>query len=94
MCWGAGCGAVEVASGSGRDRLRIRARNEHQLCFRVASVFWSTAHLSAAEREIERIEARRKKLVESIMEGVPARQVVAVAGACSRRYLQLWSGAA
>jgi site-specific DNA recombinase len=29
------------------------------------------ASLSAAEREIERIEARRKKLVESIMEGVP-----------------------
>src|SRR5207249_3753705 len=28
--------------------------------------------LSAAEREIERIEARRKKLVESIMEGGPA----------------------
>ena len=27
--------------------------------------------LSSAEREIERIEARRKKLVESIMEGVP-----------------------
>jgi site-specific DNA recombinase len=31
--------------------------------------------LSAAEREIERIEARRKKLVESIMEGVPASEV-------------------
>jgi len=33
------------------------------------------AGLSAAEREIERIEARRKKLVESIMEGVPASEV-------------------
>ncbi len=33
------------------------------------------ASLSAAEREIERIEARRKKLVESIMEGVPASEV-------------------
>jgi hypothetical protein len=32
------------------------------------------ASLSAAEREIERIELRRKKLVESIMDGVrPAR---------------------
>ena len=30
------------------------------------------AGLSAADREIERIEVRRKKLVESIMEGVPA----------------------
>jgi hypothetical protein len=30
------------------------------------------ADLTAAEREIERIEARRKKLVESIMDGVPA----------------------
>src|SRR5688500_6924293 len=33
------------------------------------------ASLSSAEREIERIEARRKKLVESIMEGVPASEV-------------------
>ena len=33
------------------------------------------AGLSAAEREIERIEVRRKKLVESIMEGVPASEV-------------------
>ena len=33
------------------------------------------ASLSAAERAIERIEARRKKLVESIMEGVPASEV-------------------
>ncbi|HXW07777.1 MAG TPA: recombinase family protein [Vicinamibacterales bacterium] len=33
------------------------------------------AGLSAAEREIERIEARRKRLVESIMEGVPASEV-------------------
>jgi len=33
------------------------------------------AGLSAAEREIERIETRRKKLVESIMEGVPASEV-------------------
>jgi site-specific DNA recombinase len=33
------------------------------------------AGLSSAEREIERIEARRKKLVESIMEGVPANEV-------------------
>src|SRR5258706_13429529 len=33
------------------------------------------AGLSADEREIERIEARRKKLVESIMEGVPASEV-------------------
>src|SRR3981189_3080712 len=33
------------------------------------------AGCSAAEREIERIEARRKKLVESIMEGVPAGEV-------------------
>jgi site-specific DNA recombinase len=33
------------------------------------------ASLSAAEREIERIEARRKKLVESIREGVPASEV-------------------
>ena len=33
------------------------------------------ASLSAAEREIERIEIRRKKLVESIMEGVPASEV-------------------
>jgi site-specific DNA recombinase len=31
--------------------------------------------LSAAEREIERIEVRRKKLVESIMDGVPASEV-------------------
>jgi len=31
--------------------------------------------MSAAECEIERIEARRKKLVESIMEGVPASEV-------------------
>jgi site-specific DNA recombinase len=33
------------------------------------------AGLSTAEREIERIEVRRKKLVESIMEGVPASEV-------------------
>ena len=33
------------------------------------------ASLSAAEREIERIEVRRKKLVESIMDGVPASEV-------------------
>jgi site-specific DNA recombinase len=33
------------------------------------------ASLSAVEREIERIEARRKKLVECIMEGVPASEV-------------------
>ena len=33
------------------------------------------ANLSAAEREIERIEVRRKKLVEYIMEGVPASEV-------------------
>jgi site-specific DNA recombinase len=33
------------------------------------------ATLSAAEREIERIEVRRKKLVESIMDGVPASEV-------------------
>ena len=33
------------------------------------------ADLSAAENEIERIEVRRKKLVESIMEGVPASEV-------------------
>ena len=33
------------------------------------------ADFSAAEREIERIEARRKKLVESIMDGVPASEV-------------------
>jgi DNA invertase Pin-like site-specific DNA recombinase len=33
------------------------------------------ASLSAAEREIARIEARRRKLVESIMEGVPASEV-------------------
>jgi site-specific DNA recombinase len=33
------------------------------------------AGLSAAENEIERIEIRRKKLVESIMEGVPASEV-------------------
>jgi flagellar motility protein MotE (MotC chaperone) len=33
------------------------------------------ASLSAAEREIDRIEARRKKLVESIMDGVPASEI-------------------
>ena len=33
------------------------------------------AGLSAAEREIEWIEVRRKKLVESIMDGVPASEV-------------------
>ena len=33
------------------------------------------ADLSAAEREIDRIEARRRKLVESIMDGVPASEV-------------------
>jgi site-specific DNA recombinase len=33
------------------------------------------ASLSAAEREMERIEVRRKKLVESIMDGVPASEV-------------------
>ena len=33
------------------------------------------ASRSAAEREIERIEVRRKKLVESIMDGVPASEV-------------------
>jgi site-specific DNA recombinase len=33
------------------------------------------ASLSAAERKIEHSEARRKKLVESIMEGVPASEV-------------------
>jgi site-specific DNA recombinase len=33
------------------------------------------ATLSAADREIERIEVRRKKLVESIMDGVPASEV-------------------
>jgi hypothetical protein len=33
------------------------------------------ASLSSAEREIERIEARRKKLVQSIMEGVPAKRL-------------------
>jgi hypothetical protein len=29
------------------------------------------ASLSAAEREIDRIEARRRKLIEMVMEGVP-----------------------
>ena len=29
------------------------------------------AGLSAAEREIERIEVRRKKLIEMVMDGVP-----------------------
>jgi site-specific DNA recombinase len=33
------------------------------------------ATLTAAEREIERIEVRRKKLVQSIMDGVPASEV-------------------
>jgi len=33
------------------------------------------ATLTAAEREIERIEVRRKKLVQSIMDGVPATEV-------------------
>jgi hypothetical protein len=33
------------------------------------------ASLSAAEREVARIEVRRKKLVESIMEGVPVSEV-------------------
>ena len=33
------------------------------------------ADLTAAEREIERIEERRKKLVKSIMDGVPASEV-------------------
>jgi hypothetical protein len=33
------------------------------------------ASITAAEREMERIEARRKKLVESIMDGVPASEV-------------------
>src|SRR5262245_36619637 len=33
------------------------------------------ATLTAAEREIERIEVRRKKLVQSIIDGVPAREV-------------------
>src|SRR6266850_6658629 len=33
------------------------------------------ATLSAAEREIERIEVRRKKLVQSIIDGVPASEV-------------------
>ena len=33
------------------------------------------ASLSVAEREIERIETRRRKLVESIMEAVPANEV-------------------
>jgi site-specific DNA recombinase len=33
------------------------------------------ASLSAAEREIDRIEARRKKLIEMVMEGVPASEV-------------------
>src|SRR3954462_6267585 len=33
------------------------------------------AGLSAAEREIDRIEARRKKLIEMVMDGVPAAEV-------------------
>jgi hypothetical protein len=33
------------------------------------------AGLSAAEREIERIEGRRKKLIEMVMEGVPPSEV-------------------
>ena len=33
------------------------------------------AGLVAAERETQRLEARRAKLVESIMEGVPGREV-------------------
>src|SRR5262245_64104965 len=33
------------------------------------------ATLTAAEREVERIEIRRKKLVQSIMDGVPASEV-------------------
>ena len=33
------------------------------------------ANLTAAEREIERMEIRRKKLVESIMDGDPASEV-------------------
>jgi hypothetical protein len=33
------------------------------------------AGLSAAEREIDRIEARRKKLIEMVMEGVPPSEV-------------------
>ncbi len=48
------------------------------------------ASLSAAEREIERIEIRRKKLVESIMEGVPASEVKDElnANAARREHLQ------
>ena len=33
------------------------------------------ASLSAAEREIDRIEVRRKKLIEMVMEGVPPSEV-------------------
>jgi hypothetical protein len=33
------------------------------------------ANLSAAEREIERIEVRRKKLIEMVMDGVPSTEV-------------------
>jgi hypothetical protein len=33
------------------------------------------ASLTAAEREIERMEVRRKKLVQSIIDGVPASEV-------------------
>ena len=33
------------------------------------------ANLSAAEREIERIEVRRKKLIEMVMDGVPPAEV-------------------
>ena len=49
-------GGSVTAIGSSVNRLRIEHRTG----------------LVAAEREIERIEARRKKLVESITEGVPA----------------------
>jgi hypothetical protein len=33
------------------------------------------AHLTGAERELARLEARRQKLVQSIMDGVPGSEV-------------------
>jgi site-specific DNA recombinase len=54
------------------------------------------AGLSAAEREIERIEARRKKLIEMVMEGVPPSEVKdeLTANAARREALKARVGAA
>jgi len=59
--------------------LRVTVDNECGVCDEftreVIAFGWSSAQACLRPSEIEGIEVRRKKLVESIMEGVPASEV-------------------